>query len=576
MTRLVAVQCSIASGHVESTVPRRSGNFKECVWDYDYIQKSIHQHDYCDDMCRTEINNLKHLVRLMLQEATVKVEQLELIDDLRRLGVAHLFDKEIERIMNGIYRESCMGVEYWAQTDLHTASLTFRLLRQYGYFVPQDIFKSFLDSETGRFKLSLCEDIKGMLSLYEASYLSTEGETIIEEAMDFSTAYCHKIKSSSKVVADTYLFTLLSHALELPLHWRSQRLEARWFIDMYPKKQGMYNCLLQLAKLDFNMMQSVYQDELKDLSKWWENLGLGKAMDFARDSLVISYMWSASIYWEHGYEFCRKVVTQAVVILTTLDDVYDVYGSLDELELFTSAIERLVTQYGIFSGRDMEAMEELPHYLKLCYSALYNFINESARYSLITKGFDSLITLRNAWTALLRSYLKEARWYHQGHQPTLKEYMSNARISVGVNLVTVHAYIFYPKPVSEAELKYLESDPDILQWAAIIFRISNDLGTSREELKRGDTPKSVQCCMHDTQASQEMAETHLRDLVTKGWKELNKLRYTDTNLSLTTIDIIMDTVRASLSIYQYTNRNGVQDTDTNNLLSKLLHDPIPL
>lgn len=47
--------------------------------------------------------------------------------------------------------------------------------------------------------------------------------------------------------------------------------------------------------------------------------------------------------------------------------------------------------------------------------------------------------------------------------------MSNARISIGVYSATMHAYTFDPKPVKEAELKYLDSDPDILKWAAVIF-----------------------------------------------------------------------------------------------------------
>lgn len=81
------------------------------------------------------------------------------------------------------------------------------------------------------------------------------------------------------------------------------------------------------------------------------------------------------------------------------------------------------------------------------------------------------------WTTQVTSYLNESRWYHLGYQPTLEEYMSNARISVGVYLASIHGYISDPKKVSETELEYLETDPDILKWVSVIFRACNDLGS---------------------------------------------------------------------------------------------------
>ena len=66
---------------------------------------------------------------------------------------------------------------------------------------------------------------------------------------------------------DKYLSTTVSHALELPLHCRMLRLEARWFIDKYRSREDMNPILLELAELDFNIVQATHQEDLKQVSR---------------------------------------------------------------------------------------------------------------------------------------------------------------------------------------------------------------------------------------------------------------------------------------------------------------------
>jgi (-)-alpha-terpineol synthase len=126
-----------------------------------------------------------------------------------------------------------------------------------------EIFNSF-KNEIGSFKACLCDDIEGMLCLYEASFLSVEGESMLEEARDFATKQLSEYVKQSK---DQNLSAIVNHALELPLHWRMLRLEARWFIDVYRSRQDMNPILLELAELDFNMVQAAHQEDLKQVSR---------------------------------------------------------------------------------------------------------------------------------------------------------------------------------------------------------------------------------------------------------------------------------------------------------------------
>ena len=65
-------------------------------------------------------------------------------------------------------------------------------------------------------------------------------------------------------------------------------------------------------------------------------------MSFSRDRLPETYIWATGMVHEPQLEYCRRMTTKIFAILTIIDDVFDVYGKLHELELFTDAFERLV------------------------------------------------------------------------------------------------------------------------------------------------------------------------------------------------------------------------------------------
>ncbi|GKU94199.1 hypothetical protein SLEP1_g7725 [Rubroshorea leprosula] len=506
-------------------------------------------------------DKLKEDVRVMLQEE-VDEDGLELIDHLQRLGLSYHFEDEIKKSLDRIYSKN-HGNYGLKKDSLYATALEFRILRQHGYNVPQEIFNGFID-ESGNFKACLGEDYRGMLYLYEASFHSVEGESILDAAKAFATKH---LKEYIKVNRgkDMYLSTLVSHALELPLHWRMLRMEARWFIEVYQQSPLVNSILLDLAKLDFNLVQATHQEDLKHASRWWKRTGLGEKLGFIRDRLVENFLWPIGELYEPYYGYYRRMATQVNTLITTIDDIYDVYGTLDELVLFTEAVERW----------DINRIENLPNYMKLCFFQLHNSINQMAADIFREQGLDILPYSRKVWTDLCKTYLLEVKWYHSGYTPTLQEYLDNAVVSVGAPIILHYAYALVSNQITREGLECFEREyPNVIHCSSLLLRLANDLGTSPDEMKRGDVPKSIQCYMNETGVSNEDAREYIWYLIEITWKKLNKERLEISSLPLTLIGTAMNLARMAQFMYLYGDGHSSQDQVTRNRILSLVVNPI--
>nr|WKW91727.1 TPS3 [Cinnamomum burmanni] len=524
------ISCSTTTPTYSTTVPRRSGNYKPSIWDYDFVQSLVS--DYKVEAHGTRVEKLKEVVKNLLKETDSSLAQIELIDSLHRLGVRWLFENEIKQVL---YTVSSDNTSIEMKKDLHAVSTRFRLLRQHGFKVSTDVFNDFED-EKGCFKPSLSMDIKGMLSLYEASHLAFQGETILDEARAFTHAHLMGIKEN----IDPIIHKKVEHALDMPLHWRLEKLEARWYMDMYMREEGMNSSLLELAMLHFNIVQATFQTNLKSLSRWWKDLGLGEQLSFSRDRLVECFFWAAAMTSEPQFGRCQEAVAKVVQLTTTIDDIYDVYGTVDELELFTNAVDRW----------DLEAMEQLPEYMKTCFLALYNSINEIGYGILKEQGRNVIPYLRNAWTELCKAYLVEAKWYSSGYTPMLEEFLQTSWISVGSLPMQTYAFALLGQNLAPESCDFAEQISDILPLAGMLIRFPDDLGTSLDELKRGDVPKSIQCYMHEAGVTEDVARDHIMGLFRETWKKLNEY-LVESSIPHAFIDQAMNLGRVSYCTYKH-------------------------
>ncbi|KAK6138318.1 hypothetical protein DH2020_027902 [Rehmannia glutinosa] len=514
-----------------SATARRSANYKPTIWNNEYLQSLISV--YGEDRFLRRAKKLKVEVSALLDRTNDPYDQIEVVDVLQRLGIFYHFTDYIDTVLKNI------NIHGWNK----------------------EVFKNFMD-EIGNFRTTFCNDIKGLLSLYEASYLSMEGESILDAAKEFAA---HHLKQKLKQNINENITEEIAHAFEFPLHCRMLRLESRWYIDTYEKRPDMNPFLLELAKLDFNIVQTMYQDELKELSRWHTKTRLAEKLSFARDRLVECFLWTVGFTFEPCFRYCRIMSVKFAVLITIIDDIYDVYGTLDELELFTEVVERW----------DINAAEQLPEYMKICFLALFNTVNEMAYDVLRDQGFNIIPHSTNRWAELCKKYLVEAKWYYSGYKPSLNEFLSNGWVSSTGPLLIVHAYFCMTNPLKDKSLKDLKSHPEIMKWTSLVSRLADDLGTSTDELKRGDNPKSIQCYMHDTGCSEEDSRGYIKNLIGSTWKKINEDVLMNREYSRDFIKTSINFARISQCMYQHGDGHGIPDRESKARILSLVIEPIP-
>ncbi|KAH0467958.1 hypothetical protein IEQ34_002991 [Dendrobium chrysotoxum] len=531
------------------------------------FMQSIYGGGKMGDVHEKRREKLKKDVKLLIKVKNF-ADQLELFDSLQKLGVAYHFEEEIKYLLNLMkFSEEKLRMEF--NEDIHVMALYFRLLREHGFEVSKDLLVKSYKDENGCFKPFVFHNIKGILSLYEASFLAMDGEDAIDDAKEFALKHLNDFMRSN-LSANPLLAQHLAIALELPLHHRILKVQARMFIEHshHIKEINVDSIVLELGQLDFNMTQNIYKRELKEILMWWtkiSNIFSGK-LTFARDWPVESYLLAVSMAIEPQFSTCRKELAKAICFVNVIDDIYDIYGLLDELQLFTDVVDRW----------DFATRKSLPEYMKICLSELFNTVNSLACKIMEEKGLDILPYLKRAWLDLCKAYMVEARWYYIGYSPTFEEYLDNAWISVSAPLVSVMA-LCMSENLTNFSLESFDFYPSIIRQSSIIFRLYNDLGTSKGELQRGDVSKSIQCYMKEKHVSELEAQEFIRNIINKYWKELNRewikgLRYEET-FKMVAINL----PRAAHLFYLQSNGGNMGELNTekmkDNVISLLL-EPI--
>ena len=99
---------------------------------------------------------------------------------------------------------------------------------------------------------------------------------------------------------------------------------------------------------------------------------------------------------------------------------------------------------------------------------------------------------------------------------------------------------------------------------------------SQDELKRGDVPKSIQCYMNETGASEEDAREYIRCMISATWNKMNECIATSSLLSQTFIEMTFNAPRMFYFMYHHGDGYGVGNHKIKDCILSLLVQSIPL
>lgn len=143
-------------------------------------------------------------------------------------------------------------------------------------------------------------------------------------------------------------------------------VETRFYFSNYKEECSRYDLLLKLANAHFNYLQLLHKEELSTFIKWVKDMNFQKITPYARDRTPELYLWAVGIFLEPHYSQARITISKMAQLVLVLDDIYDAYGTIEELRLLTDAINRW----------EISAMEQLPEYIKPLYKIILNALTE--------------------------------------------------------------------------------------------------------------------------------------------------------------------------------------------------------
>ncbi|OEL34820.1 Beta-caryophyllene synthase [Dichanthelium oligosanthes] len=404
-----------------------------------------------------------------------------------------------------------------------------------------------------------------MAALREAESSNDTGCRVIAQGYKVLDEKRHAVDYRPSVWGDYFIKSpTLPHTYEVYMY--INQISKIWTtcIPMINDKEDCDELVLELAKLDFYLLQRIHREEVKEICEWYHGLESPQKLFYARHRPTEAYFWALGVYYEQKYANARKLLAKFIATITPYDDTFDNYGIWEELQPFADVMQRW----------DMREVEKLNG----CYSDFARFMFgtmieiENALPKDI--GRRNVNFIRDIINEVCKGYVTEICWRDSEYIPSLEEHLKVTLITCFYWAINCTAFVVFEENVTEELLKWMSKFPQIVKDSCIISRLMDDIVAHEFETERNNVATAVTCYMKECEATKEEASKVLWDSVENAWKSMNHEYLTWTSIPPTLLIRVINLARMMETMYK--DIDGYTDSKIlKEWISILLDKPIP-
>ncbi|GLJ38258.1 hypothetical protein SUGI_0778860 [Cryptomeria japonica] len=490
------------------------------MWDDEFVQSMETPYYLWVSECRERVETLVKQVKILLKEMQTGfdgdlIQRLEMVDALQCLGIDRYFQDEIKAVLDFVYRcwDGSVGIGLGCKSatkDLNATALGFRLLRLHRYHVSADVVKNFKDKKGQFLSHGAINDeehmMRSMINLLRASSLAFLGEAVMEDAKVFSSVYLTHLLEKSEDIKQKSFLKEAEYALLYEWPSTFSRWEARSYIEIYELDNSRLKdkIILELAKLDFNILQYKYKMEMKKLSSWWQNSGVSKLIAVKERSIEY-YLLAVSVVDNAEFGSSRIVVAKTATLVSLLDDLFDNYLTLEQVELVTKAIVQ---------GWNISIIQNIPNNFKKIVEFIFKTLHELTSEASQIQGRDMMQFITKAWADYAEASSKTVQWKEGQYVPSYNEYIKIAATTGASGLLSLHPILLaVPNLEDDAIEKIFLNKSRFNELIWLTRCLVDDAHDFQDDKLHGQTTSAISWYMKDhPKCSEEEAVIHINNL----------------------------------------------------------------